>query len=419
MAIENDKIKDLFSSKFNSFEPDVPASIWGGIDQLLSQEPVAATEPTTSTESASSTGTSTTSAVKIALITIATIASIAIGVYFLTSSSDKDVEEPTKIEEKELIEDTPPLVEEIEEEDDAIQILERILPQSRAVVETKAEPATTEIEEVLTIIDSNAEDMLDVEDTEVETEVQETEEAEVLAPAPIIPQFFKEDVSLSLRTNIGVLSSKVNGLGGDLLFSRNDRSTTFIDALREENANYKLSHSLPISVGLIASKKLSDKFSIETGLVFTYLSSKVTSNSAIQIEEKQTFGYLGIPIYVNYEFYKLNKTKFYLSLGAMMQKDIFGKYKSQFATGENIINTDLPHDIIYSESAYLKKNISQSHWQFSTHLSVGATYPIYKKLHLYSLVGGAYYFDAKNEYRTIYSDRKFQLDVSLGLKLDF
>ena len=43
--MENDKIKDLFSSKLKDFEVDVPASVWGGLDVLLSQQRAPTADP--------------------------------------------------------------------------------------------------------------------------------------------------------------------------------------------------------------------------------------------------------------------------------------------------------------------------------------------------------------------------------------
>ena len=104
----------------------------------------------------------------------------------------------------------------------------------------------------------------------------------------------------------------------------------------------------------------------------------------------------------------------------MMQKDIFGRYTSTFALGEGLVGVNAQGvDAIYSESRHLKKNISQSNWQFSTHMNIGVAYPIYRRMYFYSQLGGAYYFDANNEYRTIFSDRKFQLDLNLGIRFDF
>lgn len=416
MAVHEDNIKDLFSSKFDSFEPEVPASVWAGIDQLLSQQPPAQAPDTSSSSHTSLASSKLGTALKTALVTIGVAGSLALGVFFLYNPSDDSIVE-VPVVEKPIAEDNSvenPIIQE-EQQEETLPIYRPARRGSSVPTSDIEEPFIAETEEIAEGIEEE-----EVQDVEEQSEVEELEEAEEVE-AISIPKFFKEDIALSFRANMGGLSSSLSEKGGGLLFSKNDRSTAFSDLLQEENKDYKLSHQQPISVGITASKYLTDKLSLETGLMFTYLSSKITSDSEINIEEKQTFGYLGIPIYINYEFYRLKKAKFYLSLGATMQKDIFGKYTSHFVLGDEILGSEssLQYDIIYSEPRYLKKNISQSNWQFSSHLNLGVAYPIYRKLYFYSQIGGVYYFDANNEYRTIFSDRKFQLDLNLGLRIDF
>lgn len=418
MALNDDKIKDLFSSKLNSFEPEVPASIWGGIDQLLSQVPPAQA-PDVSSSQAGNTATTAAkaggAALKTTLIATGVAASIAAGVFLVYESGDVDI--PQIVEEvqpKEII--ATPLEEEI------VEPTTKVLAQADFVkpraTKSLASPMMAVEESVET---EQVEEKTEVKEAKVEEtkEVSVMEETEELPPLPI-PKFFKKDISIGVRTNAGVMSSDVNQNGGDLLFSRNDRNSEFTDALRRENKEYELNHKQPISVGLTVSKSLSPRLSLETGLMFTYLSSRIVSNSVTNIKEDQTFGYLGIPIYLNYNFYEFQKAKFYISLGAMMQKDVYGRYTSKLIDGKDrMFSPDFSADVLYAEPTYMKKNISQSNWQFSSHLTVGASYPIYRRLYIYTSIGGAYYFDAGNEYRTIYSDREFQLDLNLGLRFDF
>ena len=79
MGLEQDKIKDLFASKLGeSFEPEVPASIWGGLDQILSQQAAAPTDPASSSTSSSSSSTSATAGKASLLKTVAVAAGVAI-----------------------------------------------------------------------------------------------------------------------------------------------------------------------------------------------------------------------------------------------------------------------------------------------------------------------------------------------------
>lgn len=413
MALNDDKIKDLFSSKLGSFEPEVPASVWSGIDQLLSQVPVASTPDATSTQATSQSNNATTTAakagggaLKTTLVAVGVAASVAAGVFLVYSPTEVDVPQVVeKIESKVIIEEP--------KEEVLIDETTKVLAQAdfvRPRTTKKAEDVESQelvVDATVTLPEEEEEEAAE-ENLEV-LDVKE-EQAEESIPL-VVKEFFKKDISFGLRTNAGALASDVDNRGGEILFSHDDRSADFTDMLKGENEEYELSHKQPISVGLTVSKNLSPRFSIETGLMFTYLSSNVKSNSSVNIKEEQVFGYLGIPIYLNYNFLELHKAKFYISLGAMMQKDIYGKYTSRLV--------GVPPEMLYMEPSYLRKNISQSNWQFSSHLNIGVAYPIYRRLYIRTSIGGAYYFDAGNEYRTIYSDRKFQLDLNLGLRFDF
>ncbi|WP_165042460.1 hypothetical protein [Dysgonomonas sp. ZJ709] len=99
MALENDKIKDLFSSKLNSFEPEVPASLWGGLDLLLSQSPIQPpVDPSSSASSASSASSSGTSTVMSTVAVKSTVAAVSVAVIIggvvLLTDSDEPKEEP-------------------------------------------------------------------------------------------------------------------------------------------------------------------------------------------------------------------------------------------------------------------------------------------------------------------------------------
>lgn len=172
----------------------------------------------------------------------------------------------------------------------------------------------------------------------------------------------------------------------------------------------KMKHNQPITFGISISKSVSKRVSLETGITYTYLSSRFESDgsSNLNANDYQHFHYLGVPLAINYKLLEWNKLQFYVTGGGQIQKDFYGRMK----TTQNAPALENAQD---SE----KKNISQKHPQFSTNASLGLSYPLYSKLALYTNVGAAYYFDADNEYETIYSDRKWQLNLNLGMKFEF
>ncbi|MDH6310841.1 hypothetical protein M2451_003652 [Dysgonomonas sp. PFB1-18] len=419
MEVEHDKIKDLFSSKLGSFEPEVPAAVWGGLDQLLSSQPVPAADSASSSANSSSTHAASSTAKSSILKTIAVAAGLAAAVatgVLLIPSGEPKVDEVKTIVTEEV---KPSPVEEVA--DTTVVVEPYIAPLAvKAVPKKVQEPQPQpEVDIVSEIVEEVA--------SPVEEEEIKEEPKPVIADEPLLaentlmlPKSSSKGFFLGVKADANLFSENFSQKGGDILFSRTERSEMLLKELKRENSDYKLQHKQPVSFGITVGKQLNSRLSVETGLVYTRLSSKITSNSVFNLNETQTFDYLGIPLSLNYTFYQLGKAKLYLSVGGMVQKDINGRYKSDMNFSiSDISDTQLGHTLYYTEPYYIDQSIKQSNLQFSTHANLGISYPLYKKMYLYGTIGGAYYFNAGNEYRTIYSDKKTQLNLNLGVKFDF
>lgn len=175
----------------------------------------------------------------------------------------------------------------------------------------------------------------------------------------------------------------------------------------------EMEHDQPVSFGITVSKTIVDRLSIETGLVYTYLFSRAKNTSVdFQNQETQHFHYLGIPVNLNYNFVNIGKLGLFASFGGMVEKDIYGEFRS---TGQSV-STELNS----ASQGVITTKISQKNPQISVNAGVGVFYPIYGGFNLYGKVGGVYYFDAKNyEYKTIYTDKKIGFDLNAGIRFDF
>ena len=177
----------------------------------------------------------------------------------------------------------------------------------------------------------------------------------------------------------------------------------------------EMEHDQPVSFGITVSKYLFDDLSVETGLVYSYLNSKTrNTNNNFRVEEVQKLHYLGIPLNVNYNLFSLERLNVYASVGGMVEKDVYGEFR-KVREGQTVNLNNASEE---SEEKEIEK-ISQRNPQISVNAGVGLSYPLYDKLRVYGKIGGAYYFDAKNEYKTIYSDRKIVMDLNVGLRYEF
>lgn len=434
MALEGkDKIKDLFSSKLKDFEADVPDSLWAGIDQSLSQ-------PSMIAKPASPRYT--------LLRTISVAASIAGTIILVTAlffSSRPDAIQratsgiqPDMLEKKTVAHDR--------QEDASAQSFIGESKNSANIDRLSSSPigrGVKELKNILGIEDAKPAALLcDVSDSKRNltdiVSIQKQQDVkrydnDILTPNStdrpvILSRQKKENNGTFLSFNAGseVLAPGANKQSSLSPFSSKtgpEVKETFSDMIID------LEHNQPISFGFMVNKQLSSKLSIETGLTYTYLSSRFRSKADNDVSGKTNFHYLGVPVNLNYNILQLGKANVYVSVGGTIEKDIQGRLKwsaknDHVTSSESGLASNENKDAILQSDAagYLlseRANIHQDNLQFSAQMAVGASYPIYDKLYVYGTAGGAYYFNANNEYPTIYSDKKFQLDLNLGLKWKF
>lgn len=176
----------------------------------------------------------------------------------------------------------------------------------------------------------------------------------------------------------------------------------------------EMEHNQPVSFGLTVSKTLIDGLYLETGLVYSYLYSRSKNTStALRNSQTQSLHYLGIPLNINYNLFNIKNLNVYTSVGGMIEKDVYGRFGFS-EEGESPTIDDPMKSRVWENVP-----ISQRNPQLSVNAGLGLSYPLYKDLKLYGKIGGAYYFDAKNDYKTIYSDSKIVMDLSIGIRYEF
>lgn len=428
MTEGKDKIQDLFSSKLRNFEPEVPASVWDGIEQVLSA-PVAG-----------GAGPSAVKKLRLSVMKLTTIAaSFTIIVAIVTANvllnKNKDTEIisvkrfvknmlPLEMKKEPLVEEKTIFYKPKYTKVEVVEIVEPEVEESTmpAIVHKRKNLYTNssdrlsglaigsvEYNEVLSSIKGSL--YTQSGDEIIAVERKSLNESSV---SEINPKGFTFGVSADL----GLLYESEKQSNSLLMFSDEYKDKISSDILDTdlENSTFKIEHSQPISFGLTISKGITPRLSVSTGLYYTYLSSSILSQGNLLLNEKQKFHYLGIPVSLDYVFWKSGKANFYMSLGLMGRKDVKGSYESRLILNKQYSPNDgYRLGNIFSN----KESIHQNNLQFSSFLNVGVSYPIYQRVDLFGAFGGEYYFDANNKYRTIFSDKDFQLDFKFGLRLGF
>ena len=83
-----------------------------------------------------------------------------------------------------------------------------------------------------------------------------------------------------------------------------------------------VSYSLPISFGFTVRKDLSRRIAVESGLMYTYLSTTFKRGGDCPSEVKSSLHYLGIPLNLVVYLWKNQRWNVYLSGGFMMEKGL-------------------------------------------------------------------------------------------------
>lgn len=151
-------------------------------------------------------------------------------------------------------------------------------------------------------------------------------------------------------------------------------------------------HKQPLSAGVSFRKNLPKGFSVETGLVYTYLASDILYEGAAQTVS-QKLHYLGIPLRANWNFLDKSRFTLYVSAGGTVEKCIYGKAGSD--------------------------DVSVDPLQLSVMAAVGAQYNIGKHLGIYLEPGIAYYFDDGSALPTIRKDNPCNFTLQAGVRLSY
>lgn len=151
-------------------------------------------------------------------------------------------------------------------------------------------------------------------------------------------------------------------------------------------------HKQPISVGMSVRKVLSKGFSLETGLMYTFLSSDVLFSGHVDKLE-QKLHYLGIPLRINWSFLQKNRFELYVSAGGALEKCIYGKLGSEEQTVKPI--------------------------QLSVLGALGAQVNLTHRLGIYVEPGVSYYFDDGSSVQTIRKENPCNFTLQGGIRLTY
>lgn len=165
-------------------------------------------------------------------------------------------------------------------------------------------------------------------------------------------------------------------------------------------------HKTPVSLGIGVSYLLNDRFSLQSGLNYTFLSSEWESGSVYHGETKQKLHFIGIPLSLSYKIAEWKRICFYAAAGAMTEVNVAGKLNSKIYIENNEIRRE-------------EKHIRMKEWLWSVNARAGASYPLLRFLSIYAEIGADYYFDNGSVIETIRSEKPFNVNLQAGFRFGF
>ena len=162
----------------------------------------------------------------------------------------------------------------------------------------------------------------------------------------------------------------------------------------------RVTHRQPIRFGLTLCYRLNDKWSIESGLVYSRLTSDYTYLLAgtPYAHGEQQLNYLGIPLKVNHQLWNKRHFGVYVAAGGIMEKMVKGTHQ----TTEN--------------DQEQTKDVTIRPLQFSVNGAIGMEYNITNMLSIYAEPGVGYYFDNGSSIPTYYQEKPFSFNLNVGLR---
>ena len=208
---------------------------------------------------------------------------------------------------------------------------------------------------------------------------------------------YSPDVSHAMASSVSPLLYGRDALAGILMYNYN----------REEEVLTENRHYLPIRAGISVSYAFTDRWSIESGIVYSYLLSTFrTGSDSYFIDSRQTLHYLGIPLTASYNIWKNRWLDVYVSAGGMLEKCIGGNVRNNY---------------VYNDSIREKKtdHVTVRPLQWSVSASAGLQFNITRLVGLYLEPGVTYHFDNKSGIANVYNEHPLNFNMNLGLRFSF
>lgn len=157
----------------------------------------------------------------------------------------------------------------------------------------------------------------------------------------------------------------------------------------------KAHHAQPIKVGVSVGYRLSNRWAVNTGVTYSYLSSNFTEDG--YVVERQRLHYVGVPLTASYSFLRTKHADVYVTAGGEVEKLVNGS--------RGVQDTEL-------------EKLTEKRPQWSVKAAVGGAYHFTPSLSVYAEPGMTHFFDNHSSVVNVYKDRPTSFSLNIGLRFN-
>jgi hypothetical protein len=165
-------------------------------------------------------------------------------------------------------------------------------------------------------------------------------------------------------------------------------------------------HHAPVSMGISFKKELNQIFALESGLVYTFISSEF-ENKNINRNAKLQLHYVGIPLNLHTRIYGNRNSNWgiYFSTGGMVEKGVLSHYVQKERVSDDYITM-------------VNSNEKIDGLQWSLSASPGVNYKLSKNYSLYFEPKISYYFDNKQPI-SVRTEHPIVIGLNAGVRFNW
>ena len=167
----------------------------------------------------------------------------------------------------------------------------------------------------------------------------------------------------------------------------------------------KSRHYMPLVIGLSLNKSLSSRWSIETGLRYTFLRSDFLSESELMHKETtQRIHYIGVQLKLNYRIFTYNGFSLYGQGGGALDIPVYSTQSIlEYCPKVGTTNKDVFH--------------INAPLQWSVEGGLGIQYHFTPSFSIYAEPSFRYYFNPGSDIKTIRQDKPYEFTIPIGLRV--